>query len=62
MAAGIAMLEDAYARVKALVDEGMSGADILAANLLADYDADYSWSFITTQRMTETFIRHFKDN
>lgn len=62
MAADIAMLEDARARVKALVDEGMSGADILAANPLADYDADYSWSFITTQRMTETFIRHFKDN
>jgi len=62
MIADMAMFEDARARVKALVDQGLSADEILAANPLADYDADYSWSFITTQRMTETFIRFFTEN
>jgi len=53
----LAMLRDAEARVKALLDKGMSEEDILAANPLADYGESYSWFFITTEVMTKTFIR-----
>ena len=52
----LAMLRDAHSRVKALIDKGMSEEEILAANPLAYYD-EYSWFFITTERMTQTFIR-----
>lgn len=54
--AAINMLIDARSRVKELVDGGKSGQEILAANPLADY-ADWSWAFITTERMTNTLIR-----
>lgn len=57
--ADLAMLIEASSRVKAMLDEGMSGADILAANPLADFEDNYSWQFITTARMTETFIRNY---
>jgi hypothetical protein len=53
----LAMLKDAEARVKALVDKGMTAEEILAANPLAVYHDDYNWFFITTERMTQTFIR-----
>lgn len=53
----LAMLSDAKARVKALVDQGMSEAEILEANPLADYGQTYSWFFISTERMTKTLIR-----
>ncbi len=55
----LAMLVEARSRVKALIDQGMSGEDILALNPLADFEDNYSWQFITTARMTETFIRYF---
>ena len=58
----LAMLRDAEARVKALIDKGMSEEEILAANPLAVYDDDYSWFFITTERMTKTFIRSLTGN
>lgn len=51
------MLVDAEARVKALVDKGMSEEEIVAANPLAVYHDDYNWGFITTERMTRTLIR-----
>lgn len=51
------MLIDARARVQKLVGEGKSEQEILAANPLARYDANWSWSFITTERMTQTLIR-----
>ena len=51
------MLVDAEARVKALMDKGMSEEDIVAANPLGVYHDDYNWSFITTERMTRTLIR-----
>jgi glyoxylase-like metal-dependent hydrolase (beta-lactamase superfamily II) len=57
LAAAIAMLEDANARVRALVEAGKSDEEILAANPLADYHDGWSWSFITTERMTQTLIR-----
>ena len=55
--ADLAMLVDAEARVKALMDKGMSGDDIVAANPLSIYHDEYNWSFITTERMTQTLIR-----
>ncbi len=54
----LAVLVDGRKRVKALVDQGMAEADVLAANPLADYHDDYNWSFITTERMTKT---HYRD-
>jgi len=53
----LAMLVDAEARVKALIDKGMSAEEVLAANPLAKYEDDYSWFFIPTERMTQTLIR-----
>ncbi len=53
----LAMLKDGEARVKALVDQGMSADDIVAANPLESYHEEYNWNFITTERMTRTFIR-----
>ena len=58
----LAMLEDAVARVQNLLDQGMSEEDILAANPLADYHDQYSWFFITTERMTKTLIRSLTGN
>jgi glyoxylase-like metal-dependent hydrolase (beta-lactamase superfamily II) len=55
--ADLAMLRDAQARIKALVDAGKSEEEILAENPLADYGQTYSWFFITTERMTKTFMR-----
>ena len=51
------MLEDAQARVKAMVDAGNSLDEIKAANPLADYHDGWNWEFITTERMTETLYR-----
>lgn len=62
MEADNAMLIEARNRVKALVDQGMSGEDILATNPLADFDADFNWRFITTEKMTQTLIRYFSGN
>lgn len=56
------MLIDAEARVKELVDRGMSEEEILAADPLADYTDDYSWFFISTEVMTKTFIRALTSN
>ena len=53
----LAMLVDAEARVKALVDQGLTMDEIVAANPLADYHDEYNWAFITTERMTRTLIR-----
>jgi len=56
MKADIAMLVDGRTLIKALVDQGMSEEEVLAANPLAKYDT-YNWAFITTERMTRTFYR-----
>ena len=55
--AAVDMLEDAYGRVRALVNAGQSEEQILAANPLADYHDDWNWGFITTERMTKTLYR-----
>ena len=51
------MLADARARVKNLVDNGLSQEEVLAKNPLADYHDTWNWSFITTERMTTTLYR-----
>jgi len=56
MKTDIDMLIDGRTMVKALVDQGKSIDDVLAANPLAKYDS-FSWEFITTERMTRTLIR-----
>ena len=53
----VAMLEDANARVKGLVDAGKSQEEVVAENPLADYHDAWNWGFITTQVMTETLYR-----
>jgi glyoxylase-like metal-dependent hydrolase (beta-lactamase superfamily II) len=54
----LAVLEDGRMLVKALVDQGMTEEEVLAANPLGKYHDDYNWSFITTERMTTT---HYRD-
>ena len=51
------VLIDGKARVAALVDAGKSEDDVVAANPLADYNDEYNWAFITTERMTRTLYR-----
>jgi len=53
----IDMLVDAEARVEALVLEGKSEDEVVAANPLADYHDDWNWFFITTEKMTRTLYR-----
>jgi cyclase len=48
------MLIDARSRVEALVLEGKSEDEVLAANPLAVYHDTWNWGFITTERMTRT--------
>jgi glyoxylase-like metal-dependent hydrolase (beta-lactamase superfamily II) len=55
--AAVDMLEDAQARVKALVDAGNSQEEVIAANPLADYEDAWAWDFITAERMTATIYR-----
>lgn len=52
-----AMLVDARRRVMQLIDEGKSEDEVIAANPLAPYDADWSWDFINTEVMTRTLYR-----
>jgi glyoxylase-like metal-dependent hydrolase (beta-lactamase superfamily II) len=60
--AAVAMLEDAYDRVRLLVEAGKSKEEILAANPLAKYHDDWNWGFITTEVMTETLVRALTEN
>ncbi len=53
----IDMLVDAEARVKKLVDAGMTQEQVVAENPLADYHEQWNWGFITTERMTTTLYR-----
>jgi hypothetical protein len=50
------MLADASNRVQALIDAGRSEQEIVAENPLEPYE-DWSWDFITTERMTRTLVR-----
>lgn len=60
--AAVDMLKDARGRVRALVEAGKSEEEILAENPLADYGEDWSWQFITTERMTRTLCRSLASN
>jgi len=55
--ADLAVLVDSKKRVKDLVDAGKSLEEVLAENPLADYHDQYNWSFITTEKMTNTLYR-----
>ena len=55
--AALDMLIDAEKRVEALVREGKSADEVVAANPLADYHDQWNWGFITTERMTRTLYR-----
>jgi len=54
------MLMDACEKVSALIDAGKTDKQILAMNPLADYDADWNWGFITTEKMTNTLIKDLR--
>ena len=55
--AALDMLVDAESRVEALILEGKTEEEVLAANPLADYHEAWNWGFITTERMTSTLYR-----
>ncbi len=50
------VLKAGQARVRELVDQGMSVEDVLAAEPLAEFESR-SWQFITTERMVRTLYR-----
>lgn len=52
--ASIDMLKEASFRVRTLVEGGADLEAVRAAAPLSDYDAEWSWRFITTDRMVET--------
>ena len=51
------VLIEAKAAVQALVDEGMSEDEIVAADPLAEWNDTYAWGFIDGERMTRTFVK-----
>ncbi|BFM21172.1 MBL fold metallo-hydrolase [Gilvimarinus japonicus] len=51
------MLMDARQKVAKLIAQGETEKEILAANPLAEYHDDWSWDFITTEKMTRTLYR-----
>lgn len=53
----IAMLQTARAAVGALVEEGMSEDEVVAAGPLADLAEDWDWRFINSERMTRTLYQ-----
>ena len=55
--AAVDMLVDAQKRVEALVRDGKTADEVVAANPLADYHDEWDWRFITTERMTRTLYR-----
>jgi len=56
------MLVDALARVKKLVDAGMSEDEILAKNPLASYAESWDWFFISAEIMTKTIYRSLTES
>ena len=55
--ASVDMLVGAEAAVEALVLQGMTEEEVLAANPLAEWHDTWNWGFITTERMTSTLYR-----
>lgn len=52
----LAVLRAGREAVRALLEEGMSEEEVLAANPLEEFNSR-NWPFITTERMTRTFYR-----
>jgi glyoxylase-like metal-dependent hydrolase (beta-lactamase superfamily II) len=62
MSEDLAVLRDSRARVKALVDQGLTADEVVARNPLALYHDEYNWGFITTERMTRTLVRDLAES
>ena len=60
--AALDMLREASFRVRTLVEGGADLEAVRAAEPLADFDADWSWRFITTERMVETLYNDAVSN
>jgi cyclase len=60
VARSIVMLKDARARVAKLIAKGNDLDAVKAAAPLADYDAEWGWVFITTERFTELLYAGLK--
>ncbi len=58
--ASIAMLKEARWRVAKLIAQGKDLPAVKEAAPLADYDAEWSWVFITTERFTELLFQGLK--
>ena len=56
------MLVDSLARVKKLLDAGMSEDEILAENPLASYADSWDWFFISAETMTKTLYRSLAES
>ena len=56
----VVMLEDAQKLVVAAMQNGASEEDVVKANPLQKYHADWNWNFITTERMTKTIYQDAK--
>ena len=61
MKADIDMLVEGQALVKAMVDEGMSEDEVVAADPLAKFES-FSWNFINAERMTRTIYQDLTGN
>jgi glyoxylase-like metal-dependent hydrolase (beta-lactamase superfamily II) len=59
--AAVDMLRDARDRVQVLLAAGKTEEEIVAANPLASYD-EWSWEFITTERMTRALVRALSED
>ncbi|MEM9738939.1 MAG: MBL fold metallo-hydrolase [Pseudomonadota bacterium] len=55
--ASIAMLTEGRERIESLIKAGLSLNDIQAEKPMADFDADWDWNFITSERIVWTFYR-----
>lgn len=51
------VLADSQARVRVLVEDGMSEDEVVARNPLADYHDVWNWGFISTERMTRSMYQ-----
>jgi len=56
------MLREVYQKVSRLVAQGRTEDEILELNPLADYHDDWSWGFITTEKMTRTLYRDLTEH
>lgn len=51
------MLAKSYERVRRMVADGMTADEIVAADPLAEYVADFNWQFISAERLIRTIYR-----